>query len=103
MADKVKVLVVGLGNMAPRMPAPTIGSCWPPSSRSTRSASSNWPDLQQCYSDMRHGPACPPDAGRTNRRIPMRESAAAPDFDLAYDLVLRGGRFLNERNGVDGI
>jgi hypothetical protein len=33
----------------------------------------------------------------------MRESAAAPDFDLAYDLVLRGGRVLDERNGVDGI
>ena len=33
----------------------------------------------------------------------MSLSAAAPDFDLAYDLVLRGGRVFDERNGLDGV
>ena len=33
----------------------------------------------------------------------MSLSAVAPDFDLDYDLVLKGGRVLDERNGVDDV
>src|SRR5690606_1658096 len=39
------------------------------------------------------------DAGPSNRRNPMSEPAAAQ----AFDLVLAGGRVLDERNGVDGV